>query len=49
MGLEIVYFLGAIVLLDALVYGTISYRHRDKLATRTGNAIVRDRYRRNET
>jgi hypothetical protein len=49
MGLEIVYFFGAFVLLAALIYGTLSYRYRNKSATRVGNEIARERYRRNET
>ncbi len=49
MGLEIVYFLGALVLLAALIYASLSYRYRNKSATRVGEEIARDRYRRNET
>ena len=33
MGLEAVYFLGALVLLTALIYGTLSYRYRNRAAT----------------
>jgi len=49
MGLEIVYFLGALALLAALIYASLSYRYRNKSATRVGEEIARDRYRRNET
>ena len=49
MGLEIVYFIGALVLLIALIYGTLSYRYRNRAATRAGEQIVRDRYRNNES
>jgi hypothetical protein len=49
MGLEIVYFLGAFVLLAALIYGTLSYHYRNKSATRAGDEITRDRYRQNKT
>ena len=49
MGLEIVYFLGALVLLTALIYASLSFHYRNKSATRLGDEIARDRYRRNET
>jgi ABC-type dipeptide/oligopeptide/nickel transport system permease component len=49
MGLEIVYFAGALVLLVALIYGTLSYRYRNRSADRVAEDIVRDRYRKNET
>ncbi|MCA6116338.1 hypothetical protein J6524_15730 [Bradyrhizobium sp. WSM 1738] len=48
MGLEALYFFGALVLLTALIYGTLSYRYRNKSATRVGEEITRERYRRNE-
>ncbi len=46
--LEAIYFLGAFVLLGVLIYGTFQYRGRDKAASRTGDEITRERYRRNE-
>jgi len=49
MGLELVYFFGALVLLTALIYGTLSYHYRNKAATRVGEEITRERYRRNES
>ena len=49
MGLEIIYFLGALVLLTALIYAALSFHYRNKSATRVGDEIARDRYRRNET
>ena len=49
MGLEAVYFLGALVLLTALIYGTLSYHYRNKAATRAGDEIVRERYRQNQS
>ncbi|WP_198164204.1 hypothetical protein [Bradyrhizobium jicamae] len=49
MGLEAVYFIGAFVLLTALIYGTLSYRYRNRAATAVGEQIVRERYRRNES
>jgi hypothetical protein len=48
MGLEAVYFLGALVLLTALIYGTLSYHYRNRAATRVGDEIVRERYRQNQ-
>ena len=48
MGLEAVYFLGALVLLTALIYGTLSYRYRNRAATQAGSEIARERYRQNE-
>ena len=49
MGLEAVYFLGALVLLTALIYGTLSYRYRNRAAMRVGDEIVRERYRQDQT
>jgi hypothetical protein len=49
MGLEIVYFIGALALLTALIYGTLQYRYRDRAATRAGHDIVRERYEHDET
>lgn len=49
MGLEAVYFVGAVVLLLALIYGVVSYRHRNRAADRMGEEVVRDRYHKNET
>ena len=46
--MEAVYFLGALILLIALIYGTLSYRYRNRAATRLGDEIVRERYRRDE-
>ena len=44
---EIAFFIGAFILLTALIYATLSYRSR--AAQRVGEDIVRDRYQRNET
>jgi hypothetical protein len=49
MGLEAVYFLGALVLLTALIYGALSYRYRSRAAHRVAEDVVRKRYRKNET
>jgi hypothetical protein len=46
---EIAFFIGAFVLLTALIYGTLSYRYRNRAAQRAGEDIVREHYRRNET
>lgn len=48
MGLEAVYFIGAFVLLTALIYGTLSYRYRNRATTDAGEEIVRERYRQNQ-
>lgn len=47
--MEAVYFIGALILLTALIYGTLQYRYRNRAATRVGEDVVRERYRRNET
>ena len=49
MGLEAVYFLGALVLLTALIYGALSYHYRNRAAARVGDEIVRDLYRQNQS
>jgi hypothetical protein len=43
---EIVYFLGAPVPLISLIYGTLHYHHRHRAASRVGDEIVREQYRR---
>jgi hypothetical protein len=48
MGFEVVYFVGALVLLIALIYGTLQYHYRDRAATRAGAEITRDRYEKDE-
>ncbi|MBV9565496.1 MAG: hypothetical protein JOY90_34350 [Bradyrhizobium sp.] len=47
--MEIVFLIGAFVLLIAIIYGTLSYRKRDKAAEQAGEAVVTDRYERDET
>jgi hypothetical protein len=42
--MEIVYFIGALVLLTALIYGSLNYRYRDKRTSKVADQIVRDRY-----
>jgi hypothetical protein len=34
---------------DRLIYGTLSYRYRNKAATRVGEEITRERYRQNQS
>lgn len=49
MGLEIVYGVGALILLTALIFGTLQYHYRDRRATRIGGEVARERYRRDRT
>jgi hypothetical protein len=49
MGLEAVFFLGALVLLTALIYGVLSYRYRNRALDRVAEDVTRERYRKNET
>jgi hypothetical protein len=49
VGLESVYFVGAFLLLAALIYGVLNNRYRNRAADRAGDKVVRERYRRNET
>jgi hypothetical protein len=45
MGLETVFFLGAFLLLVALIYGTLSWHYRDRAAVRAAEEVTRQRYR----
>jgi len=47
--MEIVYFIGALILLTALIYGSLQYHYRDRRKSRVADQIVRDRYERNRT
>jgi len=47
--MEIVYFIGALILLTALIYGSLQYRYRDRRKSRVADQIVRDRYEHNRT
>src|SRR5215471_10912350 len=49
MGLEAVFFVGALVLLIALIYGVLNYHYRYRGTERVGDQIVRQRYRENES
>jgi hypothetical protein len=47
--MEIAYFIGALVLLTALIYGSLQYRYRDRRKSKVADQIVRDRYEHNRT
>jgi hypothetical protein len=49
MGQEIVFGVGALVLLTTLIYGILQHRYRNKSAVRVGDEVVADRYRNDET
>jgi hypothetical protein len=49
MGLEVAYFVGALALLTAMIYGVLSNHYRNRAADRVAEDITRERYRRNET
>ena len=46
--MEAIYFLGALILLVALIYGSLQYHYRNRAADQVGDEIARERYRRNE-
>ena len=47
--LEIIYGIGALILLTALIFAVLQYHFRNRRAVRSGDEIVRKRYERNET
>jgi hypothetical protein len=47
--MEIVYFVGAFILLTALIYGSMHWHYRDRRRARKNDKIVRDRYEHNQT
>ncbi len=47
--MEVVYFIGAFILLSALIYGTLHSHYRNRYKQKVVNQIVRDRYERNRT
>ncbi len=49
MGLEIVYGIGALALLTALIFGTLQYYFRNRRAVQVGDEITRQRYKSNKT
>jgi hypothetical protein len=46
--MEIAYFIGALILLTALIYGSLHYHYRDRRKRKVANQIVRDRYEHNQ-
>ncbi|WP_194474397.1 hypothetical protein [Bradyrhizobium sp. CCBAU 51753] len=49
MGLEIIYGVGAFVLLTALIFAVLQYHFRSRRTVQTGDDVTRERYERNET
>jgi len=49
MGLEIVFFIGAFILLAALIYGVLRNHYRSRVERHVADSIVRERYRNDET
>jgi hypothetical protein len=47
--MEIVFFIGAFILLTALIYGTLQYHYRDRRMSKVADQIVRDRYEHDRT
>jgi hypothetical protein len=47
--MEVVYFVGAFILLTALIYGSMHWHYRDRRQARKTDQIVRDRYGHNQT
>ena len=47
--MEIIYFIGAFILLTALIYRTVQYHYRNRLKDKRTDQIVRDRYEHNRT
>jgi hypothetical protein len=45
---EIIYFIGAFVLLPALIYGTLHSHFSNRRFRKASDQIVRDRYERNQ-
>ncbi|MGY4227313.1 hypothetical protein ACVMIH_004674 [Bradyrhizobium sp. USDA 4503] len=49
MGLEIIYGIGALALLTALIFGVLQHHFRSRRTVQAGEEVVRERYKRNET
>lgn len=47
--MEIVYFIGAFILLTGLIYATLQTHYRSKAQEAVTDRIVRDRYEHNRT
>jgi hypothetical protein len=45
--MEIAYFIGALILITALIYGTLQSHHQKRLKDKKTDQIVRDRYEHN--
>jgi hypothetical protein len=49
MGQELFFGVGALVLLTALIYGTLHTHYRSRHKSKVADQIVRDRYEHNRT
>jgi hypothetical protein len=47
--MEIVYFIGALILLTALIHASLQNHYRDRRKSAVADQIVRDRYEHNRT
>jgi len=47
--MELVFFIGAFVLLAALIYGTLNWPYRNRRRDRMTDQLVRDRYEHDRT
>ena len=45
--MEIVYLIGALILLAALIYGSLNYPYRGRRESKVADQIVRDHYEHN--
>jgi hypothetical protein len=49
MGLEVIFFIGAFILLVALIYGVLRNHTRSRTERHVADSLVRERYKNNET
>lgn len=49
MGLEIIYGIGSLVLLTALIFAVFQYHFRNRRLAKKAEDVVRERYERNQT
>jgi hypothetical protein len=47
--MEVIYFIGALILLTGLIYGSLQHHSRDRRISKAADQIVRDRYEHNQT
>ena len=47
--MEAVYCIGALILLTALIYGSLNWHYRNRRMSKITDQIVRDRYEHNQT